>query len=80
MTNHGPKGPWFFFGSARKGSHHGMNTKEQVRRLIERLPDDCSVDDVMEALYVLWKVHRGFASIDDDGGFPMRRSNDASAC
>ena len=35
------------------------STKEQLRELIERLPDDCTVEDVQYHLYVQQKVERG---------------------
>lgn len=34
-------------------------TKEKVRALLERLPDDCSLDDVQYHLYVLQSAARG---------------------
>jgi predicted transcriptional regulator len=33
--------------------------KETVRELLERLPDDCSLDDVLYHLYVIQSVERG---------------------
>ena len=36
-----------------------MEAKQAVRALLERLPDDCSVDDVLYHLYVLQAVERG---------------------
>ena len=33
--------------------------KGMVREAIERLPDDASVEDVMERLYLLSKINRG---------------------
>ena len=38
-----------------------METKEAVRALLDRLPDDCSVEDVLYHLYVLQAVERGQA-------------------
>ena len=39
----------------------GMEAKETVRALLERLPDDCSVEDILYHLYVLQAVERGQA-------------------
>ncbi|MHB1612014.1 MAG: hypothetical protein ACYCT0_10040, partial [Sulfobacillus sp.] len=39
------------------------STKEQLRELIERLPDDCTVEDVQYHLYVQQKVERGLADM-----------------
>ncbi len=38
-------------------------TKDKVRDLLDRLPDDCSVDDVLYHLYVLQKVEQGLADV-----------------
>ncbi len=38
-----------------------MEAKQAVRALLERLPDDCSVEDVLYHLYVLQAVERGQA-------------------
>ncbi len=40
-----------------------MTTKETVRALLERLPDDCSIDDVLYHLYVVQAVARGDADV-----------------
>jgi predicted transcriptional regulator len=42
-----------------KGVH--VQGKEAVRALLDRLPDDCSVEDVLYHLYVLQSVERGQA-------------------
>jgi hypothetical protein len=36
-------------------------TKQKVRDLLERLPDDCSLDDVVYHLYVIQKIEAGLA-------------------
>ncbi len=36
-----------------------MTAKETVRALLDRLPDDCSLDDVLYHLYVVQAVGRG---------------------
>ena len=38
-------------------------TKEQLRDLIERLPDDCTLEDVQYHLYVQQKVERGLDDV-----------------
>ena len=38
-----------------------METKATVRALLERLPDDCTIEDVLYHLYVLQEVERGRA-------------------
>ena len=36
-----------------------MVAKETVRALLDRLPDDCTVDDVLYHLYVLRSIEAG---------------------
>jgi predicted transcriptional regulator len=40
-----------------------VEVKQAVRALLDRLPDDCSVDDVLYRLYVLQAVARGQADV-----------------
>jgi predicted transcriptional regulator len=39
----------------------GVEATEAVRALLDRLPDDCSVDDILYHLYVLQAIKRGQA-------------------
>jgi len=36
-----------------------ITTKDEVRRLLQKLPEDCTIEDVQYHLYVLEKVRRG---------------------
>jgi len=36
-----------------------MNAKDAVRELLDRLPDDCSLEDVLYHLYVLRQIELG---------------------
>ncbi len=38
-----------------------MHVKQSVQALLDRLPDDCSLDDVQYHLYVLQSIERGQA-------------------
>lgn len=40
-----------------------METQQAVRALLDQLPDDCSVEDVLYHLYVLQAVERGQAEV-----------------
>ena len=40
-----------------------METKDTVRALLERLPDNCTLDDVLYHLYVVQAVERGRADV-----------------
>lgn len=41
-----------------------MEAKHTVRELLDRLPDDCSLEDVLYHLYVLQAIKRGTADAD----------------
>jgi len=40
-----------------------METKQTVREVLDRLPDDCTLEDVLYHLYVVQEVERGLADI-----------------
>lgn len=41
-----------------------MEAKDTVRELLGRLPDDCSLEDILYHLYVVQAVERGLADAD----------------
>jgi len=41
-----------------------VETKQQILRAIEDLPDDASVEDALDRLYLLYKVERGLGQAD----------------
>lgn len=41
-----------------------MDTKQQILRAIQQLPDDASIEDALERLYLLYKIERGFRQAD----------------
>lgn len=45
-----------------------MTVKEQVRKILDQLPDECSAEDVHYQLYLIEKVKRGLKSIDEGKG------------
>ena len=36
-----------------------METKQQILKAIEELPEDASVEDAIERLYLLYKIEKG---------------------
>jgi len=40
-----------------------MTTKQQVRAVLDQLPEDCSLDDVLYHLYVIQAIGRGQADV-----------------
>jgi hypothetical protein len=41
-----------------------VTAKEQVLKAIEELPEDATVEDALETLYLLYKVERGIRQAD----------------
>jgi len=41
-----------------------QGTKDSVRALLDRLPEDCSLDDVLYHLFVQQKIDLGLADAD----------------
>jgi hypothetical protein len=46
------------------GVEAAVTARETVRAVLERLPDDCSLDDVQYHLYVAQAIARGVADAD----------------
>ena len=45
-----------------------MNTaKDEVKSLRDKLPDECTLEDVQYHLYVVEKIQRGIARADAEG-------------
>lgn len=45
-----------------------MNTtKDEIESLLQRLPDDCTLEDVQYHLYVLGKIRRGIERAESEG-------------
>ena len=47
-----------------------QGTKEQVIRMIQALPDDASVDDVLSEIYFRIQVDAGLDELDQGRGIP----------
>ena len=44
-----------------------MNTvKEEVRTLLDSLPDECALEDIQYHLYVVEKIKKGIARADNE--------------
>lgn len=41
--------------------------KEDVKALLDKLPDDCSLEDVQYHLYVVEKIRRGIERAEKEG-------------
>lgn len=42
--------------------------REEVESLLDRLPDDSTIEDVQYHLYVIDKVRKGLESVETEGG------------
>jgi len=41
-----------------------METKQQMLKAIQELPDDASVEDALDRLYLLYKIEKGLRQAD----------------
>ncbi len=41
--------------------------KQEVKALLDKLPDDCSLEDVQYHLYVAEKIRRGIERAEEEG-------------
>lgn len=44
-----------------------LSVKQEAASLIERMPEDCSVEDIQYQLYVMEKVRNGLERADTEG-------------
>jgi len=42
-----------------------QTTKQEITDLLNRLPDDCTLEDVQYHLYVLQKIERGLKDVEE---------------
>ena len=50
-----------------------MTAKEEIVKLMERLPDDATIEDAIESLIVLYKVQQGLEQLDKGEGIPHEK-------
>ena len=46
-----------------------INAKQEVRSLIDKLPDDCTFEDIQYHIYVVEKIQRGIERAESEGTF-----------
>jgi hypothetical protein len=44
--------------------------KETIRQVIDAMPDDVDLDELLNRLYVLDQIEEGERSLTDEGGIP----------
>lgn len=51
-----------------------MTVKDQVKAIVEELPDDCTIEDVKYRLYVLENIRLGLEELDRGEGIPQEEA------
>jgi len=46
-------------------------TKDEIQSLLQKLPDDCTLEDVQYHLYVIGKIRRGIERAEAEGAIPQ---------
>jgi len=46
-------------------------TKDEIQALLQKLPDDCTLEDVQYHLYVIEKIRRGIERAETEGAVPQ---------
>ena len=44
--------------------------KDEVKELIDKLPENCTIEDIQYHLYVLEKIKRGIERAENEGNIP----------
>jgi predicted transcriptional regulator len=58
----------------RDDEGQAMSTKQSVLRLIERLPEDVALFDIMEELYTRQAIDEGLRELDEGKGVPQEEA------
>jgi len=54
---------------------HNMNTaKDDVKNLLNKLPDDCSLEDIQYHLYVIEKIKHGLQVAEEQGTYSQEEA------
>jgi len=48
-----------------------QTAKEEVYSVLERLPDDCTLEDIQYHIYVIEKIQRGIERASAEGTIPQ---------
>jgi hypothetical protein len=43
--------------------------KDEVKEILERLPDDCTIEDIQYHLYVVEKIKKGINRAEEEGTY-----------
>jgi len=54
-----------------------MNTaKKEIRKILDRLPDDCTLEDIQYHLYVVEKIQKGIDRAEKEGAVSQEKVED----
>ena len=52
-----------------------MNTaKDEIKALLDKLPDDCTMEDVQYHIYVVEKIQKGIERAKSEGSFTQQEA------
>lgn len=54
--------------------------KNEVQALLEKLPDNCTLDDIQYHLYVVEKVHREIERAEKEGEITQQDAESGTQC
>ena len=49
-----------------------INVKSEVSQLLNKLPDNCTIEDVQYHLYVIEKIRKGIESAESNGALDQK--------
>lgn len=49
-----------------------MTAKQEVQSLLQKLPNDCSIEDIQYHLYVIEKINKGLQRAKQEGGISQQ--------
>ena len=50
-----------------------MTAKQEVRSLLQKLPNDCTIEDIQYHLYVIEKINKGLKRAKQEGGISQQQ-------
>ena len=49
-----------------------INVKSEVSQLLNKLPDNCTIEDIQYHLYVIEKIRKGIESAESNGALDQK--------
>ena len=48
------------------------SAKQEVKSLLQKLPNDCTIEDIQYHLYVIEKINKGLSRVKKEGGIAQK--------